>query len=60
MAVRPVQVSSIPIVTIFVRHSAECPRKDEEFHKTCRCSKHLRWSYGGEQFRRSARTRSWV
>lgn len=59
MAARTIRVSSIPVVTIFVRHSTNCPRKGDGFHKNCRCSKHLRWSYGGEQFRRAARTRTW-
>ena len=59
MAARTVQVSSVPVVTIFVRHSTNCPRQGDEFYKTCKCTKHLRWSYGGEQFRRAARTRTW-
>jgi len=54
-----VSVAAIPIVTIFVRHSADCPRKGDEFHKNCRCRKHLRWSYGGKQYRQSAKTRAW-
>src|SRR5579859_7623633 len=49
-----------PIVTIFVRHSADCRYKGDEFHKSCRCAKHLRWSYGGKQYRRAAKTRSWA
>jgi integrase/recombinase XerD len=57
---RSVQVSSIPTVTIFVRHSSDCPRTGDEFYKNCRCRKHLRWSYGGEQYRQSAKTRAWA
>src|SRR5438270_4565244 len=49
-----------PFVTIFVRHSADCRFRGDEFHKTCKCRKHLRWSYGGRQYRQSARTRSWA
>ena len=50
---------SIPVVTIFVRHSADCRFKGEEFYKQCRCRKHLRWSYAGKQYRQSAKTRTW-
>jgi site-specific recombinase XerD len=49
-----------PIVTIFVRHSADCRYAGEEFEKRCRCPKHLRWSHDGKQHRASARTRSWA
>lgn len=59
MSVRTIQVPSIPSVTIFVRHKADCPRRADEFHKGCKCSKHLRWSYGAKQHRRAAKTRTW-
>lgn len=49
----------MPIVTIFVRHSADCKFAGDEFYKRCRCRKHLRWSADGKQFRRTAGTRSW-
>lgn len=49
----------IPDVIVFVRHSAECKYKGDETYRGCRCRKHLRWSYRGEQFRVSAKTRSW-
>lgn len=55
-----VPVAEVPVITIFVRHSADCRYRGEEFHKNCRCRKHLRWSYGGKQFRQSAKTRSWT
>ncbi|ABF42762.1 phage integrase [Candidatus Koribacter versatilis Ellin345] len=48
-----------PVVTIFVRHSADCKYHGEEFEKRCRCRKHLRWSQNGKQYRRKAGTRSW-
>jgi site-specific recombinase XerD len=48
-----------PVVTIFVRHSADCKYKDDEHWKRCNCRKHLRWSYDKRQYRQSARTRSW-
>ncbi len=57
---RSVQVSSIPTVTIFVRHSSDCPRTGDDFYKNCKCRKHLRWSHGGQQYRQSAKTRTWA
>lgn len=48
-----------PTVTIFVRHGAKCPRRQNAFCKTCRCSKHLRWTQDGHEQRASAKTRSW-
>jgi integrase/recombinase XerD len=48
-----------PTVTIFVRHKPGCKYAGEEFCKTCKCRKHLRWSQDGKQFRKSAGTRSW-
>ena len=59
MSVRTVTVSQIPSVTIFVRHRADCPRVGDEFYKGCKCSKHFRWSHGGKQYRRAAKTRTW-
>ena len=49
-----------PIITIFVRHSADCRYKGDEFEKRCRCPKHLRWSHERQQHRMSAKTRSWA
>jgi integrase/recombinase XerD len=60
MSVRTLQVSSIPTITIFVRHKDDCPRLADEFHKGCRCFKHLRWSDGHKQHRRAAKTRTWA
>jgi len=57
---RVVPATAIPVVTIFVRHAADCPRKGDEFYKNCKCRKHLRWSYSGKQYRSSAKTRAWV
>jgi integrase/recombinase XerD len=59
MNVRTVPVSPIPSITIFVRHSADCSRADDEFYRGCKCSKHLRWSHGGKQYRQAAKTRTW-
>ena len=49
----------IPLITIFVRHSADCKYAGDEFCKRCNCRKHLRWSQNGKQYRRKAGTRSW-
>jgi integrase/recombinase XerD len=48
-----------PLITIFVRHKPACKYFGDEFNKTCRCRKHLRWSKGGKQYRKQAGTRSW-
>ncbi len=48
-----------PVITIFVRHSADCKYSGDEFEKRCRCRKHFRWTQNGKQHRRKAGTRSW-
>ena len=50
---------AIPSISIFVRHSADCEYRGDEIYRKCRCKKHLRWTHNGEQYRRSARTRTW-
>ncbi len=47
------------LITIFVRHSADCKYRGDEFCKRCNCRKHLRWTQSGKQYRRTAGTRSW-
>jgi integrase/recombinase XerD len=49
-----------PVITIFVRHAADCKYRGDEFCKRCNCRKHFRWSSGGTQYRRKAGTRSWT
>ena len=49
-----------PLITIFVRHAADCKYIGDEFNKRCNCRKHLRWTQNGKQFRRKAGTRSWT
>ena len=49
-----------PLITIFVRHSADCKYAGDEFCKRCNCRKHLRWSKDGKQYRQKAGTRSWT
>jgi integrase/recombinase XerD len=53
-------LDSLPDVAIFVRHSPDCPYKGDESHRGCKCRKHLRYSYRGQQRRLSAKTRSWA
>jgi integrase/recombinase XerD len=53
-------MSVTPLITIFVRHSADCKYHGDEFEKRCKCRKHMRWSMGGKQHRKQAGTRSWV
>jgi site-specific recombinase XerD len=52
-------MSANPIITIFVRHSADCKYAGDEFEKRCRCRKHFRWTQNGKQHRKTAGTRSW-
>jgi integrase/recombinase XerD len=49
-----------PLITIFVRHSADCKYLGDEFCKRCNCRKHLRWSQNGKQYRRKSGSRTWV
>ncbi len=48
-----------PVITVYVRHSADCRYKGDEFCRRCSCRKHFRWSQSGTQHRRRAGTRSW-
>ena len=54
-----IAVTPIPSIEIFVRHAADCPRRDNPTHKGCKCPKHLRWSHDGKQYRQAAKTRTW-
>ena len=54
-------VSTAPVITIFVRHSANCKHaKRGEFFKGCQCRKHFRWTQDGKQVRQKAGTRTWA
>jgi integrase/recombinase XerD len=53
-------MSSPVVVTIYVRHSADCKYQGDEFEKRCRCRKHFRWTANGKRYRRKAGTRAWV
>lgn len=51
---------STPVITIFVRHSADCKYAGDETCKRCQCRKHFRWTQNGKQQFRKAGTRSWA
>lgn len=53
-------MSTAPVITVFVRHSADCRYHGDEFWKKCNCRKHLRWTHQGKQYRKKAGTRSWA
>src|ERR1039458_3554542 len=53
-------MGTAPLIAIFVRHSADCKYKGDEFARRCSCRKHLRWTLNGTQQRRTAGTRSWA
>jgi integrase/recombinase XerD len=55
-----VSVPEVPLVTIFVRHSADCLHKGDSFYKRCQCRKSLRFFHNGKQQTVSAKTRSWA
>ncbi|WP_348266518.1 site-specific integrase [Edaphobacter sp. DSM 109919] len=53
-------ILAVPLITIFVRHSANCPHVDDHFYKRCQCRKSLRYFHDGKQRTVSAKTRSWA
>jgi integrase/recombinase XerD len=56
MTVEPVSSSTI---SVFTRHSEQCPRADEPQWKRCNCRKSLYVREGGKTTYVSAKTRSW-
>jgi integrase/recombinase XerD len=52
-------VPNIPSIVIFVRHAADCPYRDDEGYKSCKCKKHFRYFVARKQIRQSAHTRVW-
>ena len=48
------------VITIFVRHTADCKYAGDEFAKRCACRKHFRWTANGRHHRKAAGTRSWA
>ena len=53
-------MSTAPVITIFVRHSADCKYRGDEFTKRCDCKKHLRYTLNGKQLRKKTGYRSWA
>jgi len=47
------------MITIWVRHNAECSKKDERYSKRCRCPKWAQYQFQGRQVQVSLKTRSW-
>jgi len=49
------------MLTVYTRHTAKCPRRDEPTWRRCRCAKWIDGTLPGRtgRFRRSARTASW-
>jgi hypothetical protein len=49
-------------VTVYARHSSKCPKSKEKNAgqwKRCKCPLWLQWNKEKEQFKKSAKTRSW-
>ncbi len=53
-------MSTTPLITIYVRHSAGCKYEGNELARRCDCRKWLRWTQHGTRQRRKANTRSWA
>jgi integrase/recombinase XerD len=51
---------SVPLITISVRHSSDCPHVGNSSYKRCQCRKSLRYFHNGKQRTISAKTRSWA
>jgi len=47
------------MITIWVRHNPECPRKAQRYSKRCRCPKWAQYQFQGRQVQVSLKTRSW-
>jgi integrase len=46
-------------ITVYTRHSKNCPYRSERFSKRCSCRKWLDYWLDGKQIRETAKTRSW-
>jgi len=49
-------------VTVYARHSSQCSKSKERNAgqwKRCKCPLWLQWNTSGNQFKKSAKTRSW-
>ncbi len=52
--------SSSPLLTVYTRHNARCPKRTDKYWKRCNCTKWIYVNLGGVDRRLSAKTRSWV
>src|ERR1035437_3036660 len=57
--VTPMSPITTSTITVFTRHSEECPKRDNPQWKRCNCRKHLYIYEAGSVTYRSAKTRSW-
>ena len=47
------------VVTVYARHSAACPKRNDQYWKRCKCPKWLYINNNGQRSQHSAKTRSW-
>jgi integrase/recombinase XerD len=50
------------VVTVYARHSSKCSKSGEKNsgqYKRCKCPLWLQWNKNNQQFKKSAKTRSW-
>jgi hypothetical protein len=52
-------VTAVPNVKVYTRHSADCPKACSRAWKRCGCPKWLYWRQDGKALLQSAKTRSW-
>jgi integrase len=52
-------VTAVPKVEVYTRHSADCPKASSRSWKRCGCPKWLYWRQDGKALLQSAKTRSW-
>ena len=50
-----ISVSSVPLITIFVRHSVDCDHSGDSQYKRCKCRKSLRYFLNGKRRMLSAK-----
>jgi integrase/recombinase XerD len=47
------------MLSVYARHSNDCPKKDDLTWRRCRCPKWINGTLNGEFIRKTAKTRSW-
>jgi site-specific recombinase XerD len=47
------------VITIYRRHSSDCPHWEDRFHKRCGCPLWAQYQFQGRQVKTSLKTRSW-